>query len=269
MWQGLQFLQELKESGRGYTSINTARSALSTVLRHYGMAFGIHPDVKIFMKGVYNLNPPRARYVKIWDTSVVVTLLKKWSPAATLSLAKLAKKLAVLVLLVTGQRPQILSALKVNFMEVSPTHFEFEVQSKDLKQGRLGYKPDPVRLKKYAPDKRLCVYHYMETYLRRTLNRRGKFKQVFLTFRKPYGPASLNTMSRWVKEVLQEAGVDTGVFKPGSTRHASTSKAYAAGLPLSEIMKQAGWSSSSMFARYYNKPISRPARDMSEAVLKD
>ena len=267
MWQGLAFLQDLKQKGRGYTSINSARSALSTILRHSGLAFGIHPDVKVFMKGVYNLNPPVARYVKIWDTSVFVNMLKNWSPAATLPLAKLTRKLAVLVLLVTGQRPQILLALRTNSMEVSPTHFEFVVQAKDLKQGRLGYKPDPVRLKKYAPDKRLCVYHYMETYLRRTLHRRGKSKQLFITFRKPYAPASLNTMSRWVKEVLQEAGVDTGVYKPGSTRHAATSKAFAGGLPLGDIMKQAGWSNSSVFAKYYNKPISKPAREIGEVVL--
>ena len=153
-------------------------------------------------------------------------------------------------------------------MEVSPTHFEFEVQGKDLKQGRLGYKPDPIRLKKYAPDKRLCVYHYMETYLRRTLNRRGKFKQVFLTFRKPFTPASLNTMSRWAKEVLQEAGIDTGVFKPGSTRHAATSKAFVGGVPVADILKQAGWSSSSVFGRYYNKPIQKSTVDFGDVVLE-
>ena len=103
--------------------------------------------------------------------------------------------------------------------------------------------------------------------MRRTLHRRGKFKQLFLTFRKPYAPASLNTMSRWVKEVLPEAGVDTGVYKPRSTRHAATSKAYEGGVPLGEIMKQAGWSTSCMFAKYYHKPILRPSRDMGEVVL--
>ncbi|KAH0818718.1 hypothetical protein GEV33_004073 [Tenebrio molitor] len=46
---------------------------------------------------------------------------------------------------------------------------------------------------------------------------------LFLTTTKPHSAASKQTISRWVKDTLQMAGVDVAQFKPHSTRHASTS----------------------------------------------
>lgn len=49
----LDFLAELFQAGLDYSSINMARSALSSVLRPVaGVAFGQHPLVIRFMKGV-------------------------------------------------------------------------------------------------------------------------------------------------------------------------------------------------------------------------
>ena len=267
MSQGLEFLQELVNAGRGYSRVNVARSALSTILRYSGVAFGSHPDVTLFMKGVYNLNPPMPRYVRVWDPSILVNFVKTWSPAHKIPLDKLVRKLVILILLVTGQRPQILLALTVDNMQVSPTHYEFRLRNQDLKQGRLRYKPEPLRLKKFAPDKRLCVHHYMGTYLTRTLDIRGTVKQVVLTTKKPFGPASLNTMSRWVKETMAEAGIDTGEFKPGSTRHATMSQAARQGIPLADILSQGGWSTGSVFAKYYNKPLVKAVKALDTVVL--
>ena len=43
------------------------------------------------------------------------------------------------------------------------------------------------------------------------------------------------------------AGLDTNIFKPHSTRSAATSAAKAAGV--------AGWRSTSVFGKFYNKPF--------------
>ena len=64
---------------------------------------------------------------------------------------------------------------------------------------------------------------------------------------------------------MKDAGVDVTQFKPHSTRAASTSKAKAAAVPIQEILKTAGWSSSRRFDRYYNKPVQ--TNSFSEAVL--
>jgi hypothetical protein len=53
---------------------------------------------------------------------------------------------------------------------------------------------------------------------------------------------------------IAEAGVDTNIFHPHSTRAAATSKAKAARVPIQEILNTAGWSSSRTFDQFYNKP---------------
>ena len=55
---------------------------------------------------------------------------------------------------------------------------------------------------------------------------------------------------------MTAAGIDTSTFKPHSTRSAATSAAKVADVPLDEIMATAGWRSSSVFAVFYNKPLS-------------
>ena len=70
------------------------------------------------------------------------------------------------------------------------------------------------------------------------------------------GPASKDTMSRWLKQVMSAAGLDTSIFTPHSTRSAATSAAKVADVPLDEIMATACWRSSSVFAVFYNKPLS-------------
>lgn len=60
----------------------------------------------------------------------------------------------------------------------------------------------------------------------------------FIIYKKPYGPASKQTLRRWVKNTLHLAGVDITFFTAHSTRHTSTSAAWRKGLAL-EIIKNA------------------------------
>ena len=50
------------------------------------------------------------------------------------------------------------------------------------------------------------------------------------------------------------AGIDLAMFTPASTRAASSSKA-AMSVSLGLILRTGGWSSDSVFGRYYNKPL--------------
>ncbi|KAI8426072.1 hypothetical protein MSG28_005035 [Choristoneura fumiferana] len=70
-------------------------------------------------------------------------------------------------------------------------------------------------------------------------------KGAFKLKPRPYKPASSQTLSRWIKQVLIDSGVDVTVYGAHSTRHAATSAANAAGISLDTIRKAAGWSSSS------------------------
>ena len=77
--------------------------------------------------------------------------------------------------------------------------------------------------------------------------RKGSY--LFITTIKPHEAVSKDTISRWLKTILQRAGIDTSVYKGHSTRTASTSAANAAGIPINIIMEKAGWSKENTFAK--------------------
>ena len=73
VFDDLNFLQCLFNLSISYSSINTARSALSLILPRNGCgSFGQHFLVKKFIRGVYNLRTPAPKYSYIWDVSVVL-----------------------------------------------------------------------------------------------------------------------------------------------------------------------------------------------------
>jgi hypothetical protein len=253
---GLAFLQSLFLRGLGYSALNTARSALSSViLLPNAPLFGAHPDVKLFMKGTFNVNPPKARYISTWDPSQVLTFLQTWFPASEISLDKLSMKVAMLILLVTGQRPQILAHLRLTNMKTTSEVIEFILEPLDIKQGRPGFKPQTIQLTQFLANPKICVYRYVSVYISRTALLRKDIKALFLTTTKPHRAASGNTISRWLKCTLQGAGIDIAKFTAGSSRAATTSAAKQSGLPIDQILKAGGWTRQDTFSRFYDKPL--------------
>ena len=64
------------------------------------------------------------------------------------------------------------------------------------------------------------------------------------------------TLSRWVKNILQDAGVDTTVYKPHTTRHASASNFAYSTNNLAQTLKLGCWKTTSSFYKHYlRKPV--------------
>ncbi|VDI55641.1 Hypothetical predicted protein [Mytilus galloprovincialis] len=70
----LEFFTTLfKEGNLGYSSLNLARGALSSLgLTIDSIPVGRHAMVIRYMKGIFNLRPPRPRYESTWDVSKVL-----------------------------------------------------------------------------------------------------------------------------------------------------------------------------------------------------
>ena len=94
----------------------------------------------------------------------------------------------------------------------------------------------------------------LRSYIDRTRSLR-KCDQLFISALKPYNAVSKVTISRWLKEVLYEAGIDVSHFKAHSTRAASVSRAKNANVNINEILVSAGWSNSRTFHKFYDKVI--------------
>ena len=86
-----------------------------------------------------------------------------------------------------------------------------------------------------------------------------------MSIQKPFKAVSKDSIARWVKQVLMKAGINITTFGAHSTRSASTSAAKASGDPVNTIMKAAGWSSETTFARFYERA---PAVNMGERLLE-
>ena len=68
-------------------------------------------------------------------------------------------------------------------------------------------------------------------------------------------PASSDTISRWIKNELGIAGINTNVYKPQSCRSASTSKARVNGVSITDILKQGCWKSQNTSPKLYSEVI--------------
>ena len=55
---------------------------------------------------MFDRRPAFSRNIVTWDADIVLTFLKKWSPAENLSLPQLALRVVLLCLLLSGQRGQ-------------------------------------------------------------------------------------------------------------------------------------------------------------------
>ena len=76
-----------------------------------------------------------------------------------------------------------------------------------------------------------------------------------------------DTIARWIRTVMLEAGLDVETFTPHSTRSAATSKAKQACVPIQNILKHAGWSNERTFDRFYNKPVVTQDNNFAESFL--
>ena len=81
--------------------------------------------------------------------------------------------------------------------------------------------------------------------------------EFFITHRKPYHPASKDTLARWVKDVLTLSGIDTAQYAAHSCRSASSSIAKMSGVPLEHILKCGQWKSTNTFVKFYDKELPR------------
>lgn len=258
----LKFLSSLRSSGLNYSGLNTVRSALSTLIQVDGVGVGKHPWVIRFLKGTYNLKPPTPRYAEVWDVNIVLNLLKTMSPVRGLTLKDLTLKLVMLLSIVTAQRGQVFHLLDLEHMQQGKASYTFTFPE-PLKTSKPNAKTKAIlRLKAYAPDRRLCIVTTMKEYIRRTEPIREKVTRLLISYHRPHGPISRDTLARWVRIVMSRAGINDK-FAPHSCRTAAASAAKRMNIPVDVIMDKVGWASAKTFAKYYDKPITPTAQSGS------
>lgn len=257
--EAINFLASLYSKGLSLSAICTARSALSCYLNtNCPIQFGELPSVKRIIKGIFESKPvlPLQSKIETWDPNTVITFLQPWCPLSELSLKELSLKMTFLLALLSGQRCQTLHALDINYMKLTDKTCTFFVNSL-LKHSKKGKHQAPLEFKSFPQDPSLCIVTVVSEYLKRTqkLRKNGTVSKFLLSFQKPHNPISKDTISRWIKTILEMADIDITKFTAHSTRAASTSAALSCGVPVSNILAAAGWSQETTFSKFYNKNI--------------
>ena len=190
---GINFLAELFSEGYGYSSLNTARSALASVLSAPStVTFGSHPLVSRFMKGVFNNKPSLPRYSTTWDVNVVLEHLQTIS-FENISLKLLTMKCVMLLALLTGQRIQTLQCILTHNVKFTCEGCEIVVDSL-LKTSRPGHHLKPMKFQPYhIPE--LCVVDHLKAYLQKTASLRNECTRLLISHQKPFKAVSKDTIS--------------------------------------------------------------------------
>lgn len=249
----IAFLVDLFNKGASYGALNSHRSALSLFL---GNNVGSDERIKRLLKGIYRQKPSRPKYTTTWDPKIVLDHVSTWYPNSDLSLAKLTKKLSILLALCTSHRVQTLSLIKLTNINKTPSGIKISIS--DMIKTSAANREQPVLFLPYfSENPSICPATTLDDYILVTSKLRPEgTDNLLLSHKKPFKKVSSQTISRWIKHTLAECGVDVTVFSAHSTRHASTSAASSAGVCIDTIRKTAGWSNSSLtFARFYNRPL--------------
>ena len=254
--KGLDFLCYLFDLGLKYTSLNTARSALSCILGQFdGHLFGQHPLTIRLLRGFYNQRPPCARYASMWNPTIVLDYLRELTPLRTLSLKVLTLKFTMLFLLATCSRQQRLLSIKrdnIIFEQDESVSIRLDLVQKHSRKGKS---LEIIKLKPFNEDKSLCVIQNLKTYLSKTNDINNAEGFLMCSFKPPYKRVGTQTLARWVKTTMSDAGIDISMFKPHSTRSASASLFAKQGMPLTEILKKGSWTDVDTFRHFYLRDI--------------
>uniref|UniRef100_A0ABD2WM07 Reverse transcriptase domain-containing protein n=1 Tax=Trichogramma kaykai TaxID=54128 RepID=A0ABD2WM07_9HYME len=212
-------------------SFNIYRSALSLLSMNE-----ISKDAGIsrYLKGISNQKPQKAKYNYIWSPKPAIEILSKNYPNEDLTLETLTKKVATLLVLTTAQRIQTLSKIEIENIEFHQDTLQIKVPSKIKTSGRNRYQPF-INIKFFQDKPNICVAKTIQVYLNKTSELRGQCKTLFITHKKPFHAATSQTISRWIRETLESAGINTEIFTAHSTRHAATSAAARRGFDIETI----------------------------------
>lgn len=250
--EGIAYMEKLFTEGAARTTINTVRSLLSAFVTIGGKPFGEHPLVGRLLKGIGNLKPGIPKYEAVWDPTQLLAYLRGWGPTQNLEVERLNKRTACLFLLATGQRLQALGQMKRGDIEWRENGCTLRYSTK-LKSNDPTKNPLILSFQEYEVGE-LCVFGHLKEYMGRA-ELRGADPSVFATMRSPHVAASQETLSRYVRTTMAEAGIDMQQFTPYTCRHASTSAAWRKQVPIATILTAAGWASEGTFRRFYNRPI--------------
>ena len=222
----LEFLHVLRKRNLGYSVLNSARGMLSSFATIEGYDAGKRPLVCRYMEGVYNINPFLPKRSFTWDAGAVVRFLSSATPKPLLDISH---KLASLLAILCGQRGrEILSVMDIRNTTIEENFLIIRIDDQ-LKTTGIKFHVGETKFPVYE-NANVCPVKLFKQYIVITKTLSGSKTCLFITTSKPYRPASKDTLAKWIKSALNDAGIDdnfyTALNKIGFNKQNSNKSAY-------------------------------------------
>ena len=237
---GQEFDRDLK-----YSYLRSYTAALASYIS--AVDYTIHQKL---LKGIHNKRPSTPRYSAIWDVNIVLAYI---GAMITDSFRDMTLKMAALLMLLSGNRVNMLSHLKVTNMFINDNECTF-IFDEVLKTTMPGESTKPMVFRAYPQDSSLCPVKNMWKYLE-VRNEKSGNDQLFVITMKPFTAAKSDTIANWLKKVLDLAGINTGRYSAHSYRSSSTSAAAFGGVSIGTILKSASWANVDTFKKHYLREL--------------
>lgn len=245
----LQFLLWLRDHRRlASQTIAAYKSALTLPLRE---AFGLDlcsPRFSLLLKSLFLSRPPVRRPQLRWDLGKVLRLLRR--PEFRLPRASLPALLArclVLTALATGNRVSEIAALsREGSVLRRDGSLTLAIRPGFLYKNQSARRTPPPVSVRPLPGDSLCPVAALQEYIRSSTSVDGHL----FTHPVSHRPLNRGQISGRVCRLIHRAD-PTGIPQMHDLRRAAASIAWTRGVPTSQIVQSAFWSSPSVFIRRY------------------
>ena len=273
------FFVFLFDEGRQVSTIKNYRSAIAAI--HPGFSDGStvssNETISALLKGMFNQRPPRQRLAPSWSINDVLSALSRepYEPIHNAPLDALTKKTVFLVAAASARRRSELHALSIEpgFIRFSPNGVHLLPNPNFLaKNQTVSFSPTPMFLPTISSissireDRFVCPVRALKWYLEKTKTLRTS-NAMFVLPRSPYTPASRDTISRWLVELISLFASPDESPRAHDVRAHASSTAWFRGVPLDDVMKAASWKSPSTFISCYLTNVVSPDSNFARSVL--
>jgi site-specific recombinase XerD len=251
----LNFLQTFVTLNRKYSTIRSYAGALRDFYFFTSIREGFESCVyRRFLHGAEALVPLPMTKVTIWDVAKPLDFLRTRSIPTCFK--DLGAEAALLLLLATGFRVADLTCISasVSFSTLGMTATFAEHRKVRINRASTNSFHLP-----FSSELRVCPVRAIQRFQVSADVIRLDSQFFFISstgFR-----AATKTLQVWVQNLLRDAGVITSA---GSCRAATTSFAFAAGVPLEKILKSAGWATESTFFQHYRRDVDPSGVNLTE-----
>lgn len=274
------FFVSLFDEGKQVSTIKNYRSAIPSVHSGFsdGSTVGSNQTILTLLKGMFNKRPPRRRLAPSWSINEVLSSFSSspYEPIQNSPLDALTKKTIFLVAAASSRRRSEIHALSVKpgFIRFTPDGVHLLPNPSFLAKNQSeSFSPDHIFLPSMSTtssvreDRFICPVRALKWYIEKTKSIR-KSDALFLIPRSPYTPASKDTISRWLVEIIAPFAAPDDSPKAHDVRAHASSIAWFRGVPLQDIMRAASWKTPSTFVASYLTNVVSPEALFASSVLR-